>query len=121
MTTEQELTQRMRQTIRVSKSVLTVLFNQKGFAVVNLLPQGMSFTAVSFVDSVIIPLAIRHTRQRGTSPTANLIYISTVPSATLLGMSYKRSPGIWVSVFPIGHIHPTWLSQISGYISPTES
>jgi hypothetical protein len=45
--------------------MLTVFFNPKEFAIVNLSPQGMLFTAVYFVDNVIIPLAGRCTRQRG--------------------------------------------------------
>jgi hypothetical protein len=37
--------------------MLTVLFNAKEFARVNLLPQATSFTAACFVDNVVITMA----------------------------------------------------------------
>jgi hypothetical protein len=45
--------------------VLTVFFTPKESAQANLLPQGASFTAASFADNLIMPLANRHTQQPG--------------------------------------------------------
>jgi hypothetical protein len=43
--------------------MLTIFFNPNEFIIVNLLPQGTSFTAVGFVRNVIIPLASWHTHR----------------------------------------------------------
>jgi hypothetical protein len=62
---DEELPQRGRQTIGATKSMLTVFFNPKLFARENLLPQGTSFTAVYYVENVIVALANRHAQQVG--------------------------------------------------------
>jgi hypothetical protein len=64
MTIEEELPQRMHQTIRATKAMLTVFFNPMEFTLVNLLSQGTSFTAAYFADNVTIPSASQHP-QRG--------------------------------------------------------
>jgi hypothetical protein len=102
-----ELPQRVRQTIGPTKSMLTVFFNPKEFARVNLLPQDPSFTAVYFVNNVIFPLANRHSQQLEISAVASCICISTIPSAMRLGMSKNRWPAIGAYVFPIHRIYPT--------------
>jgi hypothetical protein len=43
----------------------TVFFNPKDFALVNLLPQRISFTVAYFAYNVIMPLANRHAQQWG--------------------------------------------------------
>jgi hypothetical protein len=65
MPMDEELPQRVRQTIWATKSMLTVFFNPKEFAIMNLLPQGTSFTAVYYVENVIIPLANPYAQQVG--------------------------------------------------------
>jgi hypothetical protein len=72
-----------------------------------------SFTAVYFVNNVILLLANRHAWQLGILAVANCICSSTIPSATLLGMSKNKWPAISASVFPTLRIHPTWPSQTS--------
>jgi hypothetical protein len=98
---EEELSQRIRQTIRATKLVMMDFFNANELALVNLLPQNTSFTAVYFVDNMIIPLARPHAQQGVTSPIANCTCISTISSATLLGMSETRWPAVDASAFPI--------------------
>jgi hypothetical protein len=68
MTIDEELPQRVRQTIGVTKSMLTVFFNPKAFTIVALLPQDTSCTAVSFVKNVILPLANGHAQSLGYRP-----------------------------------------------------
>jgi hypothetical protein len=65
MKIERELLQRVRETIRVTKSMLTVFSNPMEFASVNLLPQSASFTAARFANNVIISLANPLAQQRG--------------------------------------------------------
>jgi hypothetical protein len=65
MTIEEELPQRMHETIRATKAMLTVFFNPIEFTPVNLLPQGTSFAAAYFADNVTIPSANQHAQQRG--------------------------------------------------------
>jgi hypothetical protein len=48
----------------------------------------ISFTAVNFVNIVILPLTNRHAQQLWISAVANCIYISTIPSATLFVIRY---------------------------------
>jgi hypothetical protein len=98
MTINQELSQRMRQTFEGTKSVLTVFFNPKEFAIMDLLPQRISLTAGCFVNNVILPLANRYVQQLGIPTVAS--YISIIPSATLLSISKNRWPAISGSVFP---------------------
>jgi hypothetical protein len=87
MAIDQELPRQVPQTIGATKSMLMVFFNPKEFAIVDLLPQNRSFTAVYFVSNVILPLANRYAHQLGISALACCICISTIPSATPLGMS----------------------------------
>jgi hypothetical protein len=54
----------VRQAIWATKPMLTVLVNLKEFAIVDLLPQDTSFTAVYFVN-MILPFASRHVQQLG--------------------------------------------------------
>jgi hypothetical protein len=54
MTIDQELPQRVRQTIGATKSMLTVFFNPKELAIVDLLTRDTSFTAVYFANNVIL-------------------------------------------------------------------
>jgi hypothetical protein len=49
--------------ITATKSILTVFFNPKEFAIDDLLPQDTSFTTIYFVNNVILPLANRHAPQ----------------------------------------------------------
>jgi hypothetical protein len=65
MAIEEKLPQRVDQTIRATKSILTVFLNSKEFALVNLLPHGAPFTAAHFVDNVIIQLPSQRAQQRG--------------------------------------------------------
>jgi hypothetical protein len=65
MMIERELPRTVGQTVKVAKSMLMIFSNPNEFVIVNLLPQGTSFTAVSFADTAIIPLAGRHAQQRG--------------------------------------------------------
>jgi hypothetical protein len=44
--------------------MLTVFFNKKESAIVNLLPQGTPFAAAHFVGNAIIALAKRHAQQQ---------------------------------------------------------
>jgi hypothetical protein len=80
----------MRETVGATRSRLIIFFNPKEFAIVNLLPQEISFTAAYFVDNGILPLTDRHAQQLGISAGTDYIYISTIPSTTLLGMSKNR-------------------------------
>jgi hypothetical protein len=68
--------------------------------IMNLLPQGTSFTAVYFVGNQIIPLASQHAQRLGDISCRKLHCILTILSATLLGMSKNRRPVIGASVFP---------------------
>jgi hypothetical protein len=88
-------------------------FNLKEFGIVDLSPQVTSFTAVPFINNVILPLANGHAQQPGISAIARCICISTILNTTLFGMSKNRWPAIGASVFPIPRIHPTWPSQTS--------
>jgi hypothetical protein len=117
MTADEDLPQRVRQTIGPTKSMLMLFFNPKEFAIVDLLPQDTSFIAVYFVNNVILPLANRYVQQLGMSAVARCICISTIRSAILLGMSKNRWPAIGASVFPTSGIHPTWPSQTSTYLA----
>jgi hypothetical protein len=65
MTIDEELPQRVRQTIRATKSMLMVFSDPKEFAIVGILPQNKSFTALYFANTVILPLDNRHTQQLG--------------------------------------------------------
>jgi hypothetical protein len=111
--TDQELPQRVRQKIRVTQSNLAVFFNPTEFVKVNLLPQGTSLAAVHLVDNVTVSFASRHAQQQGDVAVSNHICISTIPNATLLGMSKNRWTVIGTSVIPTTGIHPIWLWQTS--------
>jgi hypothetical protein len=65
MMIDEELPQRVCQTIGATKTMLVVFFNQKEFARVGLLPRDTSFPGVYFVNSVILPLAHRYAQQLG--------------------------------------------------------
>jgi hypothetical protein len=65
MTINENLPQRVHQTIKATKAMPAVFFNPKELIVMNLLPQGMLFTTVYFVDNVIILLASRHAQPLG--------------------------------------------------------
>jgi hypothetical protein len=112
VTIDEELPQRMPQTITATKSMPMVFFNPKEFSIVNLLPLDISVTAVYFVSSVILPLATRHAQQLGISAVTSCICISTIPSAALFGMSKNQWPAIGASVLPtpdftrLGHGRP---------------
>jgi hypothetical protein len=60
MPLDEEIPQRVRQTIGARKSMFTVFFNPNHFAIVDLLPQNTNFTAAYFVARVVIPLANQH-------------------------------------------------------------
>jgi hypothetical protein len=53
----------MRQTIEGVELMLIVSFNTKEFIRVDSVPQDISFTPVSFVNNVTLPLVNRHARQ----------------------------------------------------------
>jgi hypothetical protein len=114
-TIDEELPQQARQTTGATKLILMVFFNPKEFAIGTLFPQDASFAAVYFVNDVILPLADRYVQQLGISAVASCIYISTIPSATLLGMSKNRWPPVGASVLPLHlpSIHPIWPSLTS--------
>jgi hypothetical protein len=105
MTIEKELPQRVPQTIGATKSILMLFLNPKKFAIMDLLEQDTSFTAVYFLNNVILPLVNRHVQQPGISAVSRCICISIFLIATLLGTSENRSPAIGASLFP-AHIHP---------------
>jgi hypothetical protein len=104
MMIEKELPQKVRQTIKATKALLTVSFNLKKSAAVNLVPRGASITGAHCIDNMMIPLPNRYTQQPGKSPVADCI--STIPSVTLLGMSKMRWPAISASIVPLPRIHP---------------
>jgi hypothetical protein len=110
VTTGEELPQRMRQTVRAARSILTDFFSPKESVIANLFPQSMPFTKLYFVDNVIIPLAGRYAQQRGDIAGRKLQLHSTIPSATLLGMPKNKSPTIDT---PHPHVHLIWPSQTS--------
>jgi hypothetical protein len=64
MTIEEELPQRVRQTIRAANKMLTFFFDPNEFARVNMLLEVTSFTAAYVVDKVIVPSANRRAQQR---------------------------------------------------------
>jgi hypothetical protein len=51
VTVDEKFILRVRQTIRVTKSWLTVFFKPRAFVIVHMLPQGTSFTAGYLVDN----------------------------------------------------------------------
>jgi hypothetical protein len=63
MTADEEGTQRVSQTIRATKSMLMASFNPKEFAITDLLPHNTSFTAVYFVNNMMLSLANLRTEQ----------------------------------------------------------
>jgi hypothetical protein len=63
MPLDEEIPQRVKQTIEARKSMLTVFFNPNHFAIVDLLPQHTNFTTVYFVARVVTPLANQHHQQ----------------------------------------------------------
>jgi hypothetical protein len=63
MTVDEELPQRVPQTIGATSSMLTVFFNSKEFTRVDLLPQDTPFTAVHFVNNATVPLVNRYAQQ----------------------------------------------------------
>jgi hypothetical protein len=54
---DEELLERVRQTIGAGKSMLTVFFNPNDFVIVNFLPQEDSFAAQYFIDQMVKPLS----------------------------------------------------------------
>jgi hypothetical protein len=65
MRIDEELPQRVHQTIGATKSMLMVFFNPKEFTIVDLLPQDTSSTPGYFVNNAILPLANWHAQQLG--------------------------------------------------------
>jgi hypothetical protein len=63
MCPDEEIPQRVRQTIGARKSMLTLFFNPNHLAIVDLLPQPTNFTAAYFVARVVISLANQHHQQ----------------------------------------------------------
>jgi hypothetical protein len=98
---DEELPQRVRQTIRVTQSNLVVFFNPKEFVRVNLLLQDTLLTAVYLTDNVTVSSASRHAQQQGDVALPNCICISTTPNAPLLSMSKNRWTAISKFVIPI--------------------
>jgi hypothetical protein len=106
MTIEQELPQRVCQTTKAAKPMLTVFLNPKEFALVNLLPQGRSFTAAYFVDNVTVPLANRQARQPGDISRRKLyLHFSNSKCHTARHVQ-EEIAAIGPPVFSIPHIHP---------------
>jgi hypothetical protein len=68
----QELPVRVKQTIRASKSMLTVFFNPNSFAVVDLLPENESFTSAYFIDHILHPLVQLHVSAGGDNSSHKL-------------------------------------------------
>jgi hypothetical protein len=97
---DEELPQRVRQTIGAMKSMLMVFFNPKEFAIVDLLPQDTSFIMVYFVNNVILPLVNRRTQQLGDIGRRKLHLHFDNSKVTLLGMSKNRWPAIGAPMFP---------------------
>jgi hypothetical protein len=52
--------------------MLAAFFNAKEFVIMNILRQGTSFTAASFVGNVILPLGSREAQERGGLARHNL-------------------------------------------------
>jgi hypothetical protein len=73
---------------------------------VNLLPQSNSLTAVYFAHKIILPLASRFIQQRADRARHKLLLISTIRSATLIGMSKNKWPVIDASLFRTAIIYP---------------
>jgi hypothetical protein len=69
MTVDDELPQRVRQTIGATISMLTIFFNPKEFTIVDLSPQDTSFIAVYFVNNAILPLTNRMLSSWGYRPS----------------------------------------------------
>jgi hypothetical protein len=113
MTIDEELPEKVRQTIKTRKSMLTVFIDPTKFVIMNLLPHSTSFIAVYFINNMIIRLASGHTQQGMIWLVTNCIYISTTLNATLLGIAKKKCPAFNVSVFPTSRIHPLWPAQNS--------
>jgi hypothetical protein len=64
-TIDEALPQRVLHAVGATKSILTVFCNPKEFAIIDLLPQDTSFTAVYFVNNMILALAKRYVQQLG--------------------------------------------------------
>jgi hypothetical protein len=110
---EEELPRRVRQTIGETKSMLTVVFHPKKFAVVDLLPQDTFFTAVYFLNKVILPLAGQHAQQLGDNGRRKLhLYIDNSNCHTARHVQEQMTIHRRVSV-PHHPYSPTWPSQIS--------
>jgi hypothetical protein len=62
---DEELCVRVRRTIGARKSMLTVFFNPKTFAVIDCLPEGTPFNAAYFVAQVVNPLHQLHSTATG--------------------------------------------------------
>jgi hypothetical protein len=74
MTIDEKLPQRVHQMRKATESMLTVFFNLKEFARVNLLSQGASLTAPYFTDITISPLASWQAQQSG-DITSRKVYL----------------------------------------------
>jgi hypothetical protein len=89
---DQELPVRVRQTIGGRKSMLTVFFNPRAFAVINFLPPGTPFNAAYFVSEVIIPLHQLHSTMRGDNARRKLrVHFDNSPCHTAREVSEEMS------------------------------
>jgi hypothetical protein len=97
---DKDLSQRVHQTTTAVKSMQTVFLNMKEFVIMNLSLWGTSFTARYFVYNVSIPLASRHTQQRGDRARHQLRLLFAILNPRVLSRSKTRRPVVGASVFP---------------------
>jgi hypothetical protein len=113
MTVDEELPQRVRRTIGATKSMPMIFFNPKGFGIVDLFPQDTSFTAVYFVNIIILPLANRDARQLGDIGSRKPhLHFDNSKCHTARHVQEPMASHRCVRV-PHPRIRPTWRSQTS--------
>jgi hypothetical protein len=113
MTTDEELSQRVHQTMGATKSILRVFFNSKEFARVDLLPSDKFFTAVYFVNKGILPLDNRYTQQLGDIGRHNLHLHFDNSKCHTAPHVQEQMASRRCALFPTARIHATWPSQTS--------
>jgi hypothetical protein len=117
MMINRELPQRVRQTGGATKSVLAVFLNPKEFAIVDLLGQNAVFTALYFVNNVILRWANRHAQQLEDIGHCKLhLHFNNSNGHTGQHVQEQIASDRCVRV-PHPGIHPTWPSQTSTFLA----
>jgi hypothetical protein len=101
--------------------MLTVFFNPEEFAIVDLLPQDISFTTVDFLSNVVLLLAHRHAQQLEDIGRRKLhlhFDNSKCHTAGHVGQQMASYRCVLVLHPPV---HPTWPSQISTCLAESGS